>query len=301
MSSSTTLTEQSVSPLAPIGVNAALAAAADASITPRSKIFDEFSLKDRVGIVSGGNRGLGLEMALALCEAGARAIYCFDLPSTPSQEWETTRDYVSRLGNGARLEYVSADVRDQKEMWKRGEEIGDREGRMDVCIAAAGILKSHTDCLEYPAEQFKEVMDVNANGVLFTAQAAGRQMSRFGNGGSIILIASMSGSITNKDHAWVSYNSSKSAVLQMARSMACELGTRRIRVNSLSPGHIYTKMTAAYLDQQPHLLEKWSSLNPLARIGRPDELRGVVTWLASDASTFCTGSDIIVDGGHRAW
>jgi NAD(P)-dependent dehydrogenase (short-subunit alcohol dehydrogenase family) len=103
-------------------------------------------------------------------------------------------------------------------------------------------------------------MDVNTNGVLFTAQAAGRQMAKFGLPGSIILIASMSGSITNKvskaglagknigsedkndqDHAWVSYNSSKSAVLQMARSMACELGPKRIRVNSLSPGHIYTK------------------------------------------------------------
>lgn len=109
----------------------------------------------------------------------------------------------------------------------------------------------------------------------------------------------------------MSYNSSKSAVLQMARSMACELGPKRIRVNTLSPGHIYTKcvclvmiaqgfsrltpghgsMTAAYLDTQPHLLGKWASLNPMGRIGRPDELRGVVTWLASDASTFCTGSE----------
>ena len=95
----------------------------------------------------------------------------------------------------------------------------------------------------------------------------------------------------------------------MGRSMACELGPKRIRVNTLSPGHIYTRqvkdvivssdiafnlpnsMTAAYLDKQPHLYDKWSSLNPLGRLGRPDELRGVVAWLASDASTFCTGSE----------
>lgn len=144
-------------------------------------------------------------------------------------------------------------------------------------------------------------MDVNTNGVLYTAQAAGQQMVRFGNRGSIILIASMSGSITNRDHAWVSYNTSKSAVLQMARSMACELGKKDIRVNSLSPGHIYTSMTAAYLDKQPHLLDKWSDLNPMGRIGRTDELRGVIAWLASDASSFCTGSDIIVSGGHHSW
>ncbi|KAG6889740.1 hypothetical protein C0995_015038 [Termitomyces sp. Mi166 len=288
---------QSTSPYAPIGVAAAL----DPNATPRPKIFDEFSLADRVGIVSGANRGLGLEMALALCEAGARAVYCLDLPPEPSAEFTKTRGYVERLGTGGRLEYVCADVRDQRDMWDRARAIGDKEGRVDVCVAAAGVLKAHTDCLEYPAEQFRDVYDVNVEGVLWTAQAAGREMRRFGRGGSIILIASMSGSVTNKDHAWVSYNSSKSAVLQMARSMACELGHEGIRVNSLSPGHIYTKMTAAYLDTQPHLLEKWSNLNPLGRIGRPDELRGVIAWLASDASSFCTGSDILVSGGHHAW
>jgi len=275
----------------------------------RPTLWDEFSLRDRVAIVSGANRGLGLEMALTLLEAGARAVYCVDLPAQPGKEWVAVAEYVKRMVMGSgddgrvggRLEYVSADVRDQKAMWRIGEGIGDREGRVDVCVAAAGILKAHTDCLEYPAEEFEEVMDVNTNGVLYTAQAAGRQMVRFGNKGSIILIASMSGTITNRDHAWVSYNTSKSAVLQMARSMACELGPKGIRVNTLSPGHIYTSMTAAYLDRQPHLLDKWSGLNPLGRIGRSDELRGVVAWLASDASTFCTGSDILVSGGHHAW
>jgi len=148
---------QSVSPLAPIGVSAALAAAEDPNYKPKPKIFDEFALTDRVGIVSGGNRGLGLEMALALCEAGARAIYCFDLPSTPSEEWVKTAEYVKKLENGSRLEYVSIDVRDQAALWAKAQEIGDREQRMDVCVAAAGILKSHTDCLTYPAEQFKQV------------------------------------------------------------------------------------------------------------------------------------------------
>ncbi|KIM53189.1 hypothetical protein SCLCIDRAFT_32108 [Scleroderma citrinum Foug A] len=292
---------QSASPIGPLGIEAALEAKANPTIQPRPKIFDEFALTDRVALVSGGNRGLGLEMAIALCEAGARVVYCFDLPKEPSEEFIASREYVSKLGNNSRLEYFSADVRDQALLWKKAEDIGNKEQRMDICIAAAGILTAHADCLEYPGEQFREVMDVNTTGVLFTAQAAGQQMARFGNGGSIILIASISGSVTNRDHAWVSYNSSKSAVLQMARSMACELGMKKIRVNSLSPGYIYIQMTAAYLDKQPHLLDKWSSLNPLGRIGRPDEFRGVVTWLASDASTFCTGSDIIVSGGHTSW
>ena len=148
---------QSSSPLAPIGVNAALQAATNPEFTPRPKIFDEFSLKDRVGVVSGANRGLGLEMALVLAEMGARAVYCLDLPPEPSEEWKKTCDYVRRMGNESKLEYVSADVRDQRLIWDIVKVIGDREKRMDVCIAAAGVLKAHTDCLHYPAEQFKEV------------------------------------------------------------------------------------------------------------------------------------------------
>ncbi|KAF8448057.1 hypothetical protein L210DRAFT_3619435 [Boletus edulis BED1] len=276
---------QSVSPLAPLGIEAAMKAKEDPNSVVRPKIFDEFALTDRVGLVSGGNRGLGLEMAIALAEAGARVVYCFDLPKEPSEEFKASREYVSKLGNGSRLEYFCADVRNQELLWKKAEEIGDKEQRFDFCIAAAGILKTHVECLEYPGQEFRDVMEANTTGVLFTAQAAGRQMARFGRGGSIILIASMSGRITNRVRPRVSYNTSE----------------QRIRVNTLSPGYFYTQMTTAYLDKEPHLFDKWSGRHPLGRLGRPDELRGVVTWLASDASSFCTGSDILVSGGHHAW
>ena len=91
-----------------------------------------------------------------LIEAGTRTVYCVDLPAPPGKEWVAVAEYVKRMvgtgGGGGRLEYVSADVRNQKAMWRIGEEIRDREGRMNVCVAAAGILKTNTDCLEYPAE-----------------------------------------------------------------------------------------------------------------------------------------------------
>ncbi|KAH9950115.1 sorbose reductase sou1 [Amylocystis lapponica] len=288
---------------APIGVAAALTADPSKPVKP-TLFTHEFSLADRVALITGANQGLALEMASAYIEAGARAVYCADLPKEPGEEWNAVRDYTARmegLAGEGRLEYISADVTNQEAMWKLGQTIGDREGRFDACIAAAGILKPITDCLQYPAQQFQDVLDVNVKGVLFTAQAAGQQMLRFGNGGSIVMIASMSGSITNKDRNWISYNASKSAVLQMARNMACELGPKRIRVNSLSPGYIYTRMTQVYFDIHPELREEYAMMNPLERLGRPDELRGAVTWLASDASTFCTGSDILVTGGHHAW
>ena len=99
-------------------------------------------------------------MALALVEAGARAVYCVDLPKEPGAEWRHVREYAARmegLPSEGRLEYVSADVRDQEAMWDVGELVGRREGRMDACVAAAGVLKAHTDCLEYPRQQFQDV------------------------------------------------------------------------------------------------------------------------------------------------
>lgn len=152
---------QSQSPLGHIGVEAALSGHGQQGEV-RPTIWDEFTLKDRVALVSGANRGLGLEMALVLIEAGARAVYCVDLPAQPGNDWAAVSEYVKRMvgtsgAQGGRLEYVSVDVRDQKAMWKVGEEIGNREGRVDVCVAAAGILKAHTDCLEYPGEEFEEV------------------------------------------------------------------------------------------------------------------------------------------------
>jgi len=269
---------------------------------PQPTIFNEFSLAGRVAVVSGGNRGLGLEMALALCEQGAK-VYAFDIPDIPSADFLGISQYVDEMGGGRSLEYISADVTDQKALWEKVEQVGTKESRMDICVAAAGILGAPLGqpSLSYTAKDFEKVIDVNCNGVFYFAQAAGRQMTRFGNPGSIILIASMSGSVTNRDHDWVAYNTSKSAVLQMARSMACELGPSRIRVNSLSPGHIHTKMTGELLDTAPTLHAKWASSNPLGRLGKPEELRGVVAWLASDASTFCTGSDILVSGGHTVW
>ena len=185
--------------MGPVGVQAALRAASDSSFSPRRTLLEkEFSLAGRVAVVTGGQRGIGLEMAEALAEAGA-IVYCLDLSSVPDKSFAITQEYVSKLGlpDGTRLEYASADVTNQKGVWKAVEEIANKEGRLDICVAAAGVIASEK-CLDYPADEFQRLMDVNVNGVLYTAQAAGRQMMKFGAPGSIILIASMAGSLTVK-------------------------------------------------------------------------------------------------------
>ncbi|KAK9326082.1 hypothetical protein V1517DRAFT_312655 [Lipomyces orientalis] len=282
-----------------VGVNAALKAEADPSFEIKPRIFEEFALPGQVAIVTGGNGGLGLEFAIVLAEQGAK-VYAIDLPAAPSADFAAAVKYVKRLGSS--LHYRSSDVSKQEVISATVREIAaENNGNIHVCVAAAGILGREFDCTDYPAEMFEKVMDVNCNGVFFTAQAVAKQMKQQEIPGSIILIASMSGSVTNREMNWIAYNTSKSAVIQMARSMACELGPAGIRVNSLSPGHIRTKMTAVVLDEQPEMEAFWASLNPLGRIGAVHELRGVIAWLASDASTFCTGSDIVVSGGHTIW
>ncbi|KAH8111229.1 NAD-binding protein [Phellopilus nigrolimitatus] len=294
---------QLASPLAPIGVEAALRSASDPSFTPRATLLEkEFTIAGRVAVISGGNRGLGLEMAEALAEAGA-IVYCLDLPASPGESWEATRAYVSKLGlaGGARLEYASVDVTDQQAIWDVVEKIAEKEGRMDVCVAAAGIAMGGNACLDYPAAQFEKIIGVNLNGVFYTAQAAGRQMVKYNRPGSIVLIASMAGSVALPGHRNAPYDASKAGVIQMARNLACELAVNGIRVNTISPGYIPTTMSKPFLDSNPHLRTEWASQNPLGRLGRPDELRGVIAWLASDASSFCTGSDILICGGQTAW
>ncbi|KAK4701422.1 hypothetical protein P7C70_g4806, partial [Phenoliferia sp. Uapishka_3] len=341
-----------------IGVSAALEFVKNPdSVQPARDVFHEFSMQDHVGMslwsqeVSdpsdflsvfyteddspSANGGIGLEMALALAEAGA-TVYCLDLADQGSSEFQAAAKYAIKLGS--RMVYIKGDVTDQPLMDKIALDIAEKEGRIDCCIAAAGILMS-APCLDYPIDDFQKVLTVNVNGVFITATAVAKQMARLDrpgksklNGfflskanlviitGSIILIGSMSGSITNREEPWAAYNASKAAVIQMARSLACELGPRGIRVNSLSPGespfnrrinpntdfsslpgHIKTALTNQFLEKEPQYEQKWSNLNPLGRLGKIHEMRGPAVWLASDASSYCTGSDIIIAGGHTAW
>ncbi|KAI0360278.1 NAD(P)-binding protein [Trametes cingulata] len=296
-------THPSSSTQQPLGVARALQASAEASPSP-TLFSHEFSLADRVALVSGALGGLGLEATLALVEAGVRAVYCIDLPKQPSDEWVRVRDFAAKMegkGGEGRMEYVSVDIRDQEAMWRAGETTASREGRLDVCVAAAGVLGDPAGCLDLSAAAMKQLMDPHANGALFTAQAAGRQMQRLGSGGSIVLIASIAGYRAFRGHPITHYHVSKATVIQMARSLACELAPEGIRVNSISPGFMQTKFLKPYLDARPEFVDDWGQMNPMGRIGRPHELRGALVWLASDASSFCTGSDIVVDGGHRAW
>lgn len=150
-------------------------------------------------------------------------------------------------------------------------------------------------------------MDVNYTGVFMTATAAARQMDKYRSRGSICLVASMSGIVANKGLLSSVYNSSKAAVIQLARNLAMEWGqikpdgTGGIRVNALCPGHIETPMAQENMAEEPCLRELWQEENMMHRISRPEEYKGAGIFLLSQASSFMTGSKLVIDGGHTAW
>ncbi|WFD35112.1 hypothetical protein MCUN1_001961 [Malassezia cuniculi] len=288
-------------PVEKIGVNAVLRRNPDSMDKHTTTIFAEFSLWNKTAVLTGGNRGLGLEMALAYVEAGAH-VYVIDLPPEPCEDFQIVADHCQKLDR--QIEYISADVTSETEMNEAMRLVRDHTdtGSIDICVANAGIMQTYP-ALEYPIDKFRKMLDVNTIGAFITAQAAARIMAEnpVGTPASIILIASMSGTVVNRDQQWVAYNTSKSAVLQLGRNLAAEFGPHNIRVNTISPGYIRTNLVADQLDSDPEMLRRWSTANPLGRIGMPHELRGVAVWLASNASSFCNGADIIVSGGHTIW
>ncbi|EEY17828.1 sorbitol-6-phosphate 2-dehydrogenase [Verticillium alfalfae VaMs.102] len=268
------------------------------SVSHQPTRLPEFSLQDKVIIVSGAARGLGLTQAEALLEAGA-IVHAIDrLPEPDSYFHKVANRAKSELGTT--LTYHRADVRDVDNLNALIEGIANEHGRVDGLIAAAGI-QQETPALEYKAEDVDRMMGVNVTGVFMTAQAVARQMVRLRCKGSIVLIASMSGTVANRGLICPAYNASKAAVIQLARNLASEWGEHNIRVNTISPGYIVTAMVEALFETYPERRDEWPKHNMLGRLSAPEEYRGAAVFLLSDASSFMTGADLRMDGGHAAW
>ncbi|EIN13081.1 oxidoreductase [Punctularia strigosozonata HHB-11173 SS5] len=258
-----------------------------------------FSLSGRTAVVTGGARGLGMTLATALLEAGAH-VYLLDVLPAPSEpEYKALSAKAQEAGLS--VGYYKVDVTKIEQVDDVIQTIAkEAPAKIRPVIAAAGILQE-CEAIDYKQEDFRRIMDVNVLGVFNTAQAAAKIMLAHGEGGSITAIASMSGTIANRDLPAVAYNSSKSAVLQLCRSLSAEWAPKGIRVNSLSPGYIMTAMTAALLEVKPQQKVQWEDGSPQHRISEPWEYKGPAVFLASDASSFFTGMDLRADGGYCSW
>ena len=183
-------------------------------------------------------------------------------------------------------------------MEKAVAEVVERFGKLDIFVNNAGICRN-IKAEEMTLEEWQEVIDINLTGVFIGSQVAGKRMIEQG-GGSIINIASMSGSIVNVPQPQCSYNASKAGVIHLTKSLASEWAKYNIRVNAISPGYMKTGMTEKTLETDM-AKDWWLRLTPMGRPGLPCELGGAVVYLASDASSFMTGADLIIDGGYTVW
>lgn len=174
---------------------------------------------------------------------------------------------------------------------------------MKGLVACAGLSRNGPST-EFPASAFRRVLDINVTGTFLIAQATARELIKANTTGSMVFVASMSGYVSNKGVDTAGYNASKAAVHQLTRSLAAEWGSRvgmpLIRVNSLSPGYIRTAATAEAL-QKPGMESQWVGDNMLFRLSTVDEFRAPVLFMLGDGSSFMTGADLRVDGGHCSW
>jgi NAD(P)-dependent dehydrogenase (short-subunit alcohol dehydrogenase family) len=196
---------------------------------------------------------------------------------------------------GKKALVLKADVIRQDEVNQAFETIQREFGGLDICVNNAGVC-IHQAAEDTPEKDFDYVVDINLKGVFFCCQAAFRLMKPQKKG-SIINTASMSGTVANYPQKQAHYNASKAGVVLLTKCLAVEWAPYGIRVNCLSPGYTRTEMTGMAAGD---MIAEWERLTPMGRMGQPEELAGAVIYMASDAASFTTGSDIIVDGGFTA-
>ena len=250
-------------------------------------IRDLFDLTGKTAIVTGGSRGIGVEMAEGLAEAGANLMLC-----ARRAEWldETVEAFRA---NNYNVEGKLCDVSKAEDIQAVVDETVNKFGKIDILINNAGISWGAMP-EDMPLAKWQQVLDVNLTGCFLFAQAVGREMLKQNNG-SIINIASISGITSNANGPfYAGYAASKAGLIGLTRELAASWGRKGIRVNAIAPGFFHSRLADAVIDIYERSIQE---NNVIPRIGEEGELKGTVVFLASEASSYITGQTIVVDGG----
>jgi NAD(P)-dependent dehydrogenase (short-subunit alcohol dehydrogenase family) len=251
-----------------------------------------FSLDGDVALVTGAGSGIGQAIAIGLAQAGAD-VALFDLPS--SAGLGDTLAAVKAAGRRGLV--VEGSVTRESDLAGAVESTERALGALSVAVNSAGIANA-VPAEEMPRERWQHMLDVNLTGIFLSCQAEARVMIPRGKG-SIVNIASMSGSIVNRGLLQAHYNTSKAGVIHLSKSLAMEWVGHGLRVNAISPGY-----TLSPMNKRPEVAEQlkiFEAETPMARIATVEEMVGPAVFLSSRAASFVTGHDLLVDGGFTAW
>jgi gluconate 5-dehydrogenase len=248
-----------------------------------------FDLKGKTALVTGGSRGLGLQLAHALGEAGAKIM----LSSRKAEDLEEAAAELQAAGIDAR--WIAADCAKEEEIRRLGDETLHRMGDVDILVNNAGAAWG-APAEDHPVEAWDKVMNLNIRGYFILSQHIAKKSMIAKKGGRIINVASIAGLGGNpSEMKTIAYNTSKGAVINFTRALGAEWGPYGINVNAICPGFFPSKMTAA-------TLKTWGEDNlkahaPLRRLGDDEDLKGLCLLFASDAGKHITGQWMAVDGG----
>jgi gluconate 5-dehydrogenase len=253
------------------------------------KLFD---LTGKVAIVTGGSRGLGKEIAFGLGEAGATVAI-----TARREEWLEAAAGELRSA-GIQCLPIVADISEVEGVRHMVARTLDDLGKIDILVNNAGVVWAAPP-EDMPLEKWDYVMNINARGTFICCQEVGREMIRQ-KAGIIINVSSAAGvaAVDPRSGQFIGYQASKAGINIMTKQLAAEWGVHNIRVNAIAPSFLATRLTDALVEKTGGNMLRWI---PLGRIGRPDEVKGVVVFLASEASSYISGQVICVDGGTTVW
>jgi NAD(P)-dependent dehydrogenase (short-subunit alcohol dehydrogenase family) len=258
-------------------------------------IFDRFKLNGKRLLITGGSRGLGREMALAIADAGADVI----LVGRDRASLDTTAGDIRALGRQSWI--VTADVGKPDECEAACQSALDRHGPIDILINNVGGRRENIPTEAMTLDKWRELMDLNLTSCMLCTKWLGAAMIERGQGGRIINIASINALVAGRGIAGRHYETAKAAMLQFTRAVAADWALHRITVNAILPGGFMTEPNQRWSKLEPEVIARFRANIPLGDFGQPEDLGPLAVYLASDASRYMTGAALVIDGGYTLW